>query len=358
MKTIERLEENTYLGDFTQISMGYSLNENHRKMAASGGLVTEYLLYLLNNNYIEGAIVSKSSVIDGKLESESYIATNVDEVLAARTSVYIDTPVINVVNQLKNYDGKVAVVGLPCQLKAIDLIIEKNPELRDKIVKKIGLYCCGVCKKDMFYSIFDNNHIDLNTVKKFIFKYGHWRGNSKVIFKDDSSTEFSYNYNQSVYKNAYFDTLKRCFSCQDHFAYHADVSFGDVWLPEMKKNPIKHSSVLIRNKDVVKDFEKMLKDNLVFITNLSVDNLIESQKRPLIFKFHTASARKMLGKFFGFDYDNDILVGSKWNHFLVSILILMNMKISTIKPIRNFVYHIPTKILFIYMGFIRFLLSF
>ncbi|WP_251352938.1 Coenzyme F420 hydrogenase/dehydrogenase, beta subunit C-terminal domain [Hominisplanchenecus murintestinalis] len=69
-----------------------------------------------------------------------------------------------------------------------------------------------------------------------------------MVYKDGSEKTFSYSKTICAYKNAYFFEKGSCMTCQDHFALAADISFGDIWLKEMKGNPIKHTSCVIRNE--------------------------------------------------------------------------------------------------------------
>ena len=41
------------------------------------------------------------------------------------------------------FDGKVAVVLVPCQMRAFSAMLEKDTALAEKVALKVGLYCSG-----------------------------------------------------------------------------------------------------------------------------------------------------------------------------------------------------------------------
>lgn len=127
-----------------------------------------------------------------------------------------------------------------------------------------------------------------------------------------------------------------------------------MWLKEMKDDPVKHTAVLARKEKDEKILERAVRDNKIFLVPVEAKKLVKSQKRPLIYKFNSAGARKKIGKLFGLRYRGKISEGPKWNHYLVSILIAINIRNSD----SRIVFLIPQKLMFLYMGFVRLLLSF
>ena len=109
--------------------------------ASSGGFVTQTLLSLLE----EGEITAAAVVVTGDdlMEpSSKYIVTSSPEnILAARRSKYTQASIDEVLEYIKHNDGRYAVVGLPCQLYAITMAMERLPVLRNRIAYKIGMVC-------------------------------------------------------------------------------------------------------------------------------------------------------------------------------------------------------------------------
>ena len=126
---------------------------------------------------------------------------------------------------------------------------------------------------------------------RLYYRRGHWRGTSSVIYKDGSEKQFSYSKTICAYKNAYFFEKDSCMYCQDHYANSSDISFGDIWLKEMKGNPIKHTSCVIRTQKAYDFLERAIKDGDIYAEHISDRDMVRSQKRALVFKFNAAKAK-------------------------------------------------------------------
>lgn len=65
MKEWSLEKEQYYLGKIKDIFIGYASDPSIREGAASGGIVSALLIYLLNNNVTDGALVSRTVIKEG-----------------------------------------------------------------------------------------------------------------------------------------------------------------------------------------------------------------------------------------------------------------------------------------------------
>ncbi len=333
---------NYYLGNYDQCFYGYSADENIRKNAASGGMVSQLLIYMLKNNYIDGAVVSNLSVENGEFITRTFIARTVEEVLYAQSSIYIDFPLGRVFKEVESFKGRLAIVALPCQFNKFDKLSDK-----DRIIK-IGLFCGHTSKKKLIEEVLKNK-VDITKIESFCFRRGHWRGYSHVRLKSNEVIKFPY-FDFGMFQNMFFHMPQKCLYCRDHTAETSDVSFGDIWLNEFKKKGIKHSCIISRNKKITDILCEMKEKNIISINTLSSEKIIKSQQRPLIYhKFTTNALRKI--KLGDSEYE------FKWNDYIAALLILFNMSIAE-KKIVTIIYKLPKKLVFLYMIFLRIFLSF
>ena len=345
-----------YVGECVALRKGYAADETIRERAASGGVVTALLIYLLESGKIDGAWVSRTKVTDGELGYETWIATTPEEIRSASSSIYMSMPLMKHIDLLRSFRGNVAVVMVPCQLKALDRILEKEPELKRKVVLKLGLYCSGNHSKEATLLSLRQAGVTLDNAVRFYYRQGHWRGESAVEYADGSVKTFSYTKTICAYKNAYFFENSSCMTCQDQYAFAADISFGDIWLKEMKKNPIKHTSCVIRTEEAYRLYMDAVRAGAICDSHMSARDLVKSQKRALAFKFTCAKAKM---KDYGKEGRKLTLVADdkcKWNHRLAWKLARRNEKLSRENPEK--LEKIPYIRIYYYMCFIRALLSF
>ena len=77
-----------FLGNFENCYVGYSNEEKIRNGAASGGVVTAIVIYLLKKRRIDGVLVSQIEFNNGQINARPFIAKNEKEILDSRTSIY------------------------------------------------------------------------------------------------------------------------------------------------------------------------------------------------------------------------------------------------------------------------------
>lgn len=346
-----------YLGTAIKCRMGYSSNEDIRKNASSGGMITSLLCSLLRQGKIDGAWVTRGYIENGELCYNTGIATTEDEIRACSSSIYMDIPLLKHIEEIKKFHGKIAVVLVPCQMRAFQDVLEKDSAFNERVVLKISLYCSGQHDSGATYSPLKNAKVSLEKAEKLIYKNGHWRGNTVIIMRDGTTKSISYTKTICAYKNAYFYSRKKCMVCQDQFGYQSDMSFGDIWLREMKKNPIKHTSVIIRNEKSLELYRSAVEQGDIIDFHISKKKVVLSQKRALAYKWNCAKAKKEhYDKVNQSNMSLDVSSKCRWNHRLAFWLSMKNQRFSEKNPRK--LEKTPNIFIFIYMCFIRTLLSF
>ena len=355
-RLLDYSDPDRYIGGHICCRMGYATDENIRKGAASGGVVTALLAHLLRAGEIDGAWVTKSVFENGKPSYRTFIATTPEQLLEASSSVYMYVPLTKHIKAAEEFRGRLAVVLLPCQMKSLNEILGKNPALNERIVLKIGLFCSGAPDENATIIPLMKKKIPTENAVCLKYRQGHWRGRSAVIYADGSARSFSYIKTFGAYKNAYFFARKSCLICQDHFCLGADISFGDIWTKQMKKQPIKHTCCVIRSERALKLYQSAVKAGAVADFAVSDEQVISGQKRALVFKFNCAAAKRDILAKSGKTVRLDDASPCRINHRLAAALAFRNSEASRKNP-RN-ILRLPLWAVNLYMCFIRFLLSF
>lgn len=323
-----------YIASHISCGMGYAADDSIRANAASGGMVTALLCSLLKNRDIDGAWVVKTAFTEeGKLTYDTYIATTLEQIREASSSVYMHIPMMAHLKQLREFDGRLAVVLTPCMMYAFSRILEQDEMLRSRIILKFGLFCSGAHDAAASEMALDKCRISREGADRLYYRRGHWRGTSSVLYKNGTCQDFSYTKSICAYKNAYFFVQKRCLSCKDQFAAAADISFGDVWLPEMKKAPVKYTGYIVRSQKALELLRRAVRQGDLVVRYMSDAQMLRSQMRALTFKYR----------------------GNCWNHRLAGSLAEKNREFSMNHP--DWLKRIPMPAIYYYMCLIRVLLS-
>jgi coenzyme F420 hydrogenase subunit beta len=142
LETFGKEPKDVLIGNYLNCYIGHSTDYGIRYNSSSGGLVTQLLIFALEEGIIDGALVTRTKK-DNPLEPEPFIARTKEEVIEATKSKYCPVPVNIVLKEILNSkEGeKFAVVGLPCHIHGIRKAEQINKKLKEKIVLHIGIFC-------------------------------------------------------------------------------------------------------------------------------------------------------------------------------------------------------------------------
>lgn len=91
MEIFGKEPENVLIGNYMNCYVGHSTDHDIRFISSSGGLVTQLLIFALEEGIIDGALVTRVKK-DKPLEPEPYIARTREEIVKASKSKYCPVP--------------------------------------------------------------------------------------------------------------------------------------------------------------------------------------------------------------------------------------------------------------------------
>lgn len=97
---------NGKIGYYRKCFTGYSNSYNVRYHSASGGMVTQLLVWMLEKKLIDGAAVTAFSS-KSELLVHSFIATTKEEILFAKSSKYAPVTLNNIIHDIKAREGEI-----------------------------------------------------------------------------------------------------------------------------------------------------------------------------------------------------------------------------------------------------------
>lgn len=315
---------NKFIGSYNGSFFTYSKDHLIRTNAASGGTVTAILQGLLNRKEIDAAVVCYLDVIEGKVEANFRLATTHQELLAAQGSKYISTRFSSQAMELiRSFEGRLAVVCLPCDAKLLTKALEREEELKEKVSCIITLFCGHLSKPELTQLVIDRLRPEPEQqLTDFRFRSGHWRGRLTAEYEGGQvvSKKFSA---FSKYQNLYYFCETKCMHCFDHVGYYSDIAVGDIWLQRMKNNPIKHSAVITKTDRGLRILNVTVAEGLLTAETQPVEEIVEAQSRS--FKIHyNISARSKAGKKLGVKIRDEVNEKVRWSDYLVARIILKN----------------------------------
>jgi coenzyme F420-reducing hydrogenase beta subunit len=337
-----------YIGDYKKSWFAYASSEKIRASAASGGITTALLAFLIKEGEINGALVCRSIITEGKIRPQFFIAESEEELLASQGSKYIAVDFNqDALPLIRAFKGKLAVVALPCDTTNLRHACENDSQLEKKIALVITLFCGHNSRPELTDMITRKLTKSNKTLKDFRYRRGHWRGSLQAEFNDGGQVEKPFSY-FSLYQNLYFFCQQKCHHCIDQTGYNSDISVGDIWSLRMKENPVKHSAVITRSPAGAAAFQKALDAEVITANAEPIDEICEGQARSLPLHYNT-SARSRAGRLLNIKIKDSVNEKVRWNDFLIAWIALFNEKLSRSSSGQKLIRRTPRFLLKLYL---------
>tara|TARA_B100000315_G_C14551887_1_gene576243 strand:- start:591 stop:1733 length:1143 start_codon:yes stop_codon:yes gene_type:complete len=211
------------IGKYKALYAARTKREDIKKIAQDGGFVTTLLLSVYENGQINSALLS--SVGEKPRKAEPKLASSAEEIMGAAGTRYTYSPnILPLIEELPTLSpympGKVAFVGVPCQIEAL----RKAQLYRVKPFERIKLVIGLLCSESFDYEKLMKNKIEkdmgipLNEIAKTNIK-----GKFCIYLKNGEVKEIPLKETKPYAR-------KTCEFCQDFTAEGADISAGGIGL--------------------------------------------------------------------------------------------------------------------------------
>lgn len=274
-------QQSTPYGVVDTVMLAQSTDYDRNVKASSGGLIKELLLELLARDDVDGAICLDH--VEG-LRFEPRLVRDPDEIDMLPGSIYHAVPLDKALQLLREHDGRFVLVAIPCQLEGIySYIYTHEPLLVSKIHTTIGLLCGWLYSHHALRAICRFKGVDFDQIEEISFRGGGPVGSLQIrtpdgLAKVSRRIDFSY---QVAFDRSF--NSPRCHLCINHSNFLADIVVGDAWLPSTVKTRTGISLLICRNPDTTELVRRMRKDGRLRTTDVTVDDIKESQKRQVVF---------------------------------------------------------------------------
>lgn len=194
------------------------------KRTQDGGTITAILYNLLDEGFIDGAIVTGTGSEPWKPEGK--LVTEKKDLLEYGGTIYSLSPIIKKLKEVseKREKEKLAIVGPPCQVQALrrmEVGKESSKELISNIKLIIGLFCMESYPYDNIVETVEKKlNLKIKNVTKFDIKKGNLiaetnQKKEKIPVKEMKPLMYPF-----------------CETCLDFSSELADISIGNVGAPE------------------------------------------------------------------------------------------------------------------------------
>lgn len=198
---------------------------------------------------------------------------------------------------LEKNSGIFLIIGLPCHITSINLLLEKRKyaSLKSKVFAKISLICGYSFDRInsiafQYFSDFQANSISYRENGRFR-KTRLFNNIKNIVFEKENPRNIIEHINHSMFFDAGL-AQQSCLYCIDHIGYCADLVVGDAWQPRYKNDRKGSNIVIVRTK---------IGDNLLHqipdfhLEKGTLSEIVESQSEKYVFSTLGQYLREQLG---------------------------------------------------------------
>lgn len=303
-KIYDKEPDDPLLGNYKKLRVAYAHDEEVRMSAASGGMIPILLKYLFESNKIDIAYCAIPG--ESTFAAQGEIITSTEKVNTLSGSIYHSVNFGSSLSELVAGNGRFAFVGLPCEISGLEMLKLKMPELSERHVLSIGLFCGGVNSFEGVEYYLKSFGIAANDIKNIEYRYGKWPGKIRLWLKSTVKKIVIPRIRENTrwkilrYVIAFqgYWMLQRCRMCPDQVSDFADISVGDPHLSRFRKNNNSGISVVItrtnRGESLVK---KAIDLKLLCEEEITRDDIVQSQGYTLDNRRHV-KAYQIVGRVF------------------------------------------------------------
>ena len=263
---------------------GYVTESPFRELGSSGGLTSWILCEMLCKKLVDGVLHVGPD--EGNQLFSYKISKTVAEVRARAKSRYYPVQLSEVLNFVRGLEGRFVVVGVPCFIKAVNLLKRADPVFRERIISTVGIFC-GHLKSARFSEYLAAQiGAPLTDIADFNFRHKYSKGPAshygfEVSKRDGNSVIRPMS---EIYGNNWgygFFKYEACNFCDDVTAETADIAMGDAWLPHFIQDPLGTNVVIVRSAKCNEILIEGLSSGRIHMEEIDAAQVIASQEAGL-----------------------------------------------------------------------------
>ena len=205
-------------GVFKDIFLARASDGELHDVGQDGGLVSAILVYALEHDLIDAALVSYLEGDGSTWKAVPGVARNRAEVIASAGSRYTYSANTLAYKDLEKEDERIALVGMSCQSSVPPAMKQRKA---GKVARRLSLNIGLLCSKTFDDAIFDELFDAKYGLKRADIKKMNIKGVFQIWMHDGA-------YHEIPLKECHAWTREGCNMCPDFAAEHADISTGGI----------------------------------------------------------------------------------------------------------------------------------
>ena len=283
-------------GRFNNTYIGHS--KEFRETSSSGGMATYVFKNLLDRKVVDYLFVVQG---DGDSGYKYRVFSGQDDIRSISKTRYYPVTLDKLFDVIENTEGRVAVSGVACFIKAIRLKQHYHPALKEKIAFLVGIICGGLKSKGYTDFLVQSTGIS-GPYSSAQYRVKQPDGEANDYFfsaVDDAARTRQVRMRRlgDMWGSGLFKS-KACDFCTDVLTELADISLGDAWIPEYNKDGMGNSVIVTRTELAELIVQDGIAKGELQAKEAPMDLVVRSQSGGLNHKQNALRSRLMMAREF------------------------------------------------------------
>lgn len=275
------------IGRFEAAYVGYAAEDPFRPNGSSGGLTSWVAAELLKTGTVDA--VAHVAPTDPKSSGRYFgyrVSRSLGELMQGAKSRYYPIELSSVLATMRTEPGRYAVIGIPCFIKAIHLLRQIDPLIRDRVTHTLGLFCGHMKSAAMVESFAWQLGTEIGRVRALDYRIkdesrpANWY-RAHLELDDGSSTARDWWHLADGDWGAGFFQNPACDWCDDVVGETADISFGDAWVEPYSEDGRGTNVVIVRTPELKDLIESARSDGRLRLEPVDAEFIIRTQAAGL-----------------------------------------------------------------------------
>lgn len=304
-------------GPVLEVWEGYASNSQIRFCGSSGGSATALALYCLQEASTAGVLHTGVHPSD-PLRNVTVFSRTPEQVTACAGSRYSPAGPCEGLEQIRTAMSPCVFIGKPCDVAALRKYQSVFPEVKDKVMAAISIFCAGTPSTEGTLNVLRKMGISNEKVSSFRYRGCGWPGNA-VAQETGGAQKHEMTYQECWGNILSRHVAFRCRLCPDSTGEFADISCGDPWYRAIEDGDPGRSLVIARTKRGADIIQGAIKTGYLVLEPARAEIIELSQKSLLNKRRHLWARLKTMAvmgvpvpRYFGFD------LYSSWKKLSVS----------------------------------------
>jgi coenzyme F420-reducing hydrogenase beta subunit len=250
----ETAHQHASVGRFRAAHVGYVAEADFRAQGSSGGLVSWVATELLRQGLVDG-VVHVGATADPQTEGRFFryrISRTEEDIRAGAKSRYYPVELSDALRTIRAVPGRYAVVGVPCLIKAVQLLRREDPLMHSRIAFTLGLFCGHMKSARFVESVAWQMGVGVTEIQavEFRLKDPHRPASTytaQLTLTDGRVVQQDWWHLADGDWGAGFFQYVACNVCDDVVAETADISVGDAWVEPYASDGQGTNVVIVRS---------------------------------------------------------------------------------------------------------------